>query len=229
MNNTLEVILGMKGSGKTSLCLNKTRGLDRVLFWDYLREYNEGYVVSDPEEFIKVLIANHNKKFRIIYRPDDSRTIDDHFEIFSRAVYSVPNVTVVIEELDLISGSNEMSDGLKKLINYGRHRGINFIGLSRRAHRIPRDLTANADFIYSFYQQEPRDIKYLSEFMGQTAAERVNTLSRDKVKLESEFLKWETGGESTIGVIQWTTKDIVEAPIKKLDIPPKVSENDVDT
>lgn len=70
---------------------------------------------------------------------------------------------------------------------------------------VPRDLTANADVIVSFNQQEPRDVKYLTDYMGE-AGEKVRELQ--KTATTSEFLEWENGA-IRIGKINFLDKRIV--------------------
>lgn len=204
MNNKISVVLGMKGSGKSSYLKSETRKMERLLIWDYLREYDEGRIVHTIEELIPLLTKNFAGKFRIIFRPSGGN-IAEVFDRFSRAAYCMNNMTLVLEEVDKISDPSFMSEGFQELINYGRHKKIDIIAASRRAHCVPRDLTANADVIVSFFQQEPRDVKYITDFMGHEAGERVRTLKIDRSKLQSDVLIWESG-EMKIGVIHWPTK-----------------------
>lgn len=190
-HNEISVILGKKGSGKTSLAWNLIRETPRLLIFDFNREYNGFYTVSNPEDLLKVLQLNFEGNFRVVYQPSPNFEIEEHFQHLSAAVFCMKDMTLLAEEIDLVSTAGDMPDGLKKIINYGRHRGINLIGLSRRAHRVPRDLTANADKIYTFSQFEPRDIRYLAEYMGETASNQVSTLR--KTEKTGEFLMWENG------------------------------------
>lgn len=204
MNNKISVVLGMKGSGKSSYLKAETRKIERLLIWDYLREYEDGRVVYSLEELIPLLAKSYGSKFRLIFRPSGG-DIAEVFDRFSRAAYCMKEMTLVLEEVDKISDPSFMSEGFQELINYGRHKKIDIIAASRRAHCVPRDLTANADVIVSFFQQEPRDVKYISDFMGADAAERVRTLKIDRAALSSELLVWESG-EMKVGVIHWPTR-----------------------
>lgn len=205
--NEITVILGKKGYGKTSYVVAETSFLDRLIFFDYNREYEKGFIVQNPRELINYLRVN-KKFFRIIYRPSAQYTVEQHFDFFSEICFALKNFTVVCEEIDLVSAAGKMPFGLKKIINYGRHNAINLLALSRRAHAIPRDLTANADTIVTFNQQEPRDLKYLSDFMGESNAELVRKL--EKREDHSEFLKWNaTERTPKIGKIFFVDKRII--------------------
>lgn len=188
--NKIVVVLGKKGFGKTSFVVAETDAMNRLIIFDYNREYQKGKIVSTPQEMISQLRLNQQTFFRLIYRPSPEFEIETHFHFLSEICFLVPDHTFVIEEVDLVSQAGFMPSGLKKLINYGRHQAINLFCLSRRAHMVPRDLTANADVIVSFNQQEPRDVKYLVDYMG-SAAEEVRTLK--KTADSSEFIEWENG------------------------------------
>lgn len=190
-HNEITVILGKKGCGKTSLAWNLIRELPRLLIFDFNREYSGFYTVSTPQDLIAVMKLNFEGNFRVCYQPSPDFDIEEHFTHLSAAVFCIPNMTLLAEEIDLVSNAGMMPDGLKKIINYGRHRGISLIALSRRAHKVPRDLTANADKIYTFAQFEPRDIKYLEEYTGGLSEGEVITLKRTDTA--GEFLLWENG------------------------------------
>lgn len=199
--NKITVVLGKKGFGKTSYVVSVTEKLTRLVIFDYNREYQAGKIVSTPQELINQLRLNQNTYFRIIYRPSPALDIHAHFDFFSKIAFEVKNYTLVIEEVDLVSSAGNMPEGLKKIINYGRHHAINLLALSRRAHMVPRDLTANADSIVTFNQQEPRDIRYLADYFGGTV-ERAGGEKADaeaviqslrRVENFSEFLEWENG------------------------------------
>lgn len=192
MRNEIVVVLGKKGTGKTTWTKNFLKDRNRFIIFDYNREYgNLGYVVSSSVKLIDVIKLNYDKNFRIVYQPDDTETLDQHVEHISSIAYATTNLTFVLEEADLVSDASTMPDGLAKLVNYGRHRAIDLVVLSRRAHRMPRDITANADIIITYVQREPRDIKYISDYMGSDVAAEVQKLQ--KTENFSEFIIWKDG------------------------------------
>lgn len=199
--NKITAVLGKKGFGKTTYVVSQTAALTRLIIFDYNREYEQGRIISTPQELINQLRLNQNTYFRLIYRPSPVLDIHAHFDFFSKICFEVKNYTLVIEEVDLVSSAGNMPEGLKKIINYGRHHAINLLALSRRAHMVPRDLTANADSIVTFNQQEPRDIRYLADYFGGTVTRKTGEAldaesviqSLKRVENFSEFLEWENG------------------------------------
>ncbi len=202
--NKITAVLGKKGYGKTSYVISQTADLDRLIIFDYNREYQNGKIIELPQQLIEQVRLNRNSYFRLIYRPAPVLTLKDHFNFFSEICNNVAGYTVVIEEVDYFASAGVMPEGLQKLINYGRHHAINILALSRRAHKVPRDLTANADVIITFNQQEPRDVKYLTDYMGEVG-EKVRTLQR--TDQGSEFLEWQNG-TYRIGKINFVDKRI---------------------
>lgn len=204
--NEIITILGKKGGGKTSLAANLTNESNRLIIFDYNREYERGLIVTNPPKLAQELQKYYQSSFRIIYRPDESLLLDEQFEGFSLIAHAMTNYTLVIEEIDLVASAGFMPQGLQKIINYGRHKGINLIGLSRRAFKVPRDLTSNSDkVIIAGPLNEPRDIKYLADFMDSSDAEKVRNLKRDEGK-GAEFLEWTQEGVR-IGYINFLTKE----------------------
>lgn len=85
-------------------------------------------------------------------------------EFFRFASYT-ENCWVVVDEIDRYAGPAGMDPSLQWVLNYGRHRGISLLGVARRAARVHRDVTSQADILYLFQCREPRDLLYLSNFV----------------------------------------------------------------
>ena len=158
--NIIITILGKKGSGKSYFVKNTIVPLfPRLLIIDPLDEYHYYYVYSLPE-FVGILKENYTKnKFRLVYRP-----LDENEDLFFKFVFSLENVTLIIEEVDGYANGKQTDKYLEKLFKYGRHKNINLICVSRRPAEIGRLLTAQSDIIISFQQTEGRDIDYFKNF-----------------------------------------------------------------
>lgn len=174
MDNTVFVILGRKGSGKSYLSSQIIEEYDRVIVLDSLGEY-EGTVTDGLEETVRTILAVKDKpRFRIVARilaAEDAEKI-------MRLVYEIPNCLFVIEETSLYCSPSYLPDDLARLIRYGRHREISLLFVSRRPSELHRDLTAQADLVVTFQQQEPRDITYLGQIFGRDVAASTVNLDR---------------------------------------------------
>ncbi len=177
MKKTAEitVILGKRGSGKSTLAreLLKRAGDKRVIVIDTFGEHGAGRTVvrSVPELFEAV----KRKAFNIAVQFEDA---DAGFSWACRVAYAARDLMLVCEEVDFYIKANYAPEPFSLLVRYGRHKGVAMTCISRRPPDLWRNLTANADSIFSFQTIEPRDIRYLAEFMGAQNAEGLRSLGK---------------------------------------------------
>jgi len=175
--NLIIVIFGKKGSGKTNLTkylLSKTSSNKSLFIWDFLGEYGDyGYVFTDVIELLKYL-KGHKPPYKIVFQSDNLEDFDKLCQI----VYKVGNTILMIEETDAICNPTSISQNFAYIIRYGRHFNIDIIGITRRPYEINRLLTAQADKLFVFQFNEPRDLTYLKAFMPSDITHRIKTLPR---------------------------------------------------
>lgn len=106
---------------------------------------------------------HYDKDFRIIYRPLEPL---EEFDAVCELVWNCGNCMFLVEEVDTFCGSYEMTREFAHIIQRGRHRAITLIAVSQRPYRINRTLSSQAKEMIIFMQTEPRDIQFLSEFLG---------------------------------------------------------------
>lgn len=174
----ISVVLGRRGSGKTTWIRTRLRTLSRVLVFDTLAEYGSDTEASpDLPSFLDAVERSQGRYFRISfvpYREDPEAALD----IFLRAAWIVGDLTVVIDEVDAVSSPVSVPWELQKLIRYGRHRRLSVIVASRRAAEVPRLITSQADEVVSFNQSEPTDLEYLRRYVSADFADTVSGLPR---------------------------------------------------
>lgn len=155
----------MKGSGKSFLVKDIVRDYSRVIVIDSMGEY-ENEIITGFEACVKrVAQASHEPEFRISLRTDSV----EHDLQLMKVAGTLPSFLLVVEETSKYVSAYGMPEPIENLIRYGRHRDISQIYMARRPSEINRDLTANADVIVTFREQEPRDVTYLRSFMGASA------------------------------------------------------------
>ena len=132
-----------------------------------MSQYYELGVTCLSIDEVKDLWKKNTEKFKIIYAPLD---VEEEFEEICELVYLCGDLTFVVEEMDTFSRQGvPVGDNYKNVIQRGRHKNIEMIGISQRPFGIPRIITAQAKEIYSFIQKEPRDIAYLKDYIGEEA------------------------------------------------------------
>ncbi|MDD3906531.1 MAG: hypothetical protein PHS46_08445 [Candidatus Omnitrophica bacterium] len=173
-SNKIIVILGRKGSGKTEYCRAMMKGLTRFIAYDPVRQFSDGVVFQRVDSLLDFLINNYHNNFKAIYQPqfndDDIDTAQEEFVRLARIVQNLSHVYFIVDEIDIYTSAHQCPAIFKNLILRGRHKEISIITTTRRHTETSRHLTAQADIIVSFHQQEPNDIKYLSQFYGEKAA-----------------------------------------------------------
>jgi DNA helicase HerA-like ATPase len=180
----VRVVLGMRGYGKTTLARTLIAAAPRVVGHDPRREY-DALPLAWPE-FVAYVDRMPVDRFRVTCT--DAAT--GHEEELCAWCYALGEdlnpeegmpggeVMVLLEEADQIAAPGRESKIFKRLVSQGRHIGLAIVAVSRRPAEVSRFLTANADELYIFRTQEPRELEYLRAFIGTEAAAAVQQLQK---------------------------------------------------
>ena len=166
----IHVIFGKKGSGKTTLSkalMLKTGG--RVVFLSPVETVNMKHIELWDIESIPDAMQNLNPGQIVLVRRADIEAMD---VTALTAIITAKGYTVVIDEVDRYKESRELKD----MIHYSRHFDINIIVNTRRYADVPRLLTSQADHLYIFQTNEPRDLDYIRSFCGRHFADKTQNL-----------------------------------------------------
>lgn len=182
--NTVTVVLGKKGSGKSTLVGEIIQDEPRVWVIDSLAEYGKERgleVCSEWEECVSAIEDSPSRsKFqisiRLLHEDDNLDMIDLCYDAAGDINARGHNSLLVIEETSLYVAPTTLPDEIAQLIRYGRHRQLDLVFVSRRSAELHRDLTANADVLVTFRTTEPRDLQYLSAYFTPEEIEKIKTL-----------------------------------------------------
>ena len=158
--NKITVILGRKGTGKTTLAKQRAASVSRLFILDNLAEYREGLIFETFRDLEHYFLLE-GERFRCICR---FRTEEDQEALFD-FIWTVGRCTLLAEECDWYAPSDKgASAAFLNLVKYGRHQEIDIIAVSRRPAEISKMLTSQADELVSFRQTEERDLDYLAHY-----------------------------------------------------------------
>lgn len=193
--NTVELLFGRKGSGKSHRARALALEYPRRLIIDPMREAGgagqgqlPGVVVRSFVDAVDYLRGVKDRPtFSLILRTMDP---EDELQLVALAVHGepedppLPDVVIYLDEIDRHCGPSTLPEPLHKLANYGRHFRVSLIGVARSPKRVHRDLTRAADAIHVGRMNEPADIDYLNDFIGSDLCERARQLQ------DRDFIVW---------------------------------------
>ena len=185
--NVITVVVGKKGSGKTTLARDLVLAAPRRLIMDPMWEHTDGVIVTSFAGFEAYVRPLRHARYAVICRfmdDDDRDAVVDLLTDGEPNNAPLPSVVVLLDEVDRMCSPSTIPEGLRRLVNYGRHFNVSLVAVARRPRQMHRDVTANADRICIGQTQEPRDLDYLAEFIGQELADRAAGLG------EHEFVVW---------------------------------------
>ncbi len=182
----IKLVFGMRGCGKTVKVRNLIRDIRRLLVVDTKGyDYQDGVAFRSLAELKTFWHKVYQGDFRLIYKPqgDDSEIIEDIAEICTLCL-KCENLTLVVEELNIIFDSQRPPTEFNKMIFAGRDPGIDLIGVAQRPVGFGRKLTSQAKEFYIFYNREPDDVRFFKSYVGSEAAEAIRNLEK------YNYVKW---------------------------------------
>lgn len=198
-------VFGMRGFGKTTLARELVAAEPRVLAYDPLDEH--GCLALEWEAFKAYVEANLPRpRFRLAL-VDDAEWSEDFCAIARVLAERQPGYTLLLEEADLVAEPGHEPPVFKWLMRRGRHFGVAVVACTRRPAELSRNVTAFASDMYVFRTQEPRDLVYLTGYLGRDAAAVVEELPLPVI----------TSSTLTVQYVHWTLRGWrVETLVKRI-------------
>lgn len=201
----IRLIFGKRGCGKSVLAEILCRNSKRLIIYDTLGEYRNGVIIEDLEALKDFWGKVYRGNFRIIYQPVDP---ENDFDAICKLVYECGDMTFLVEELDRYSRPLALSLPFKEIIQRGRHRNIELIGVTQRPHGIDKLLTSQAKEMFIFNTTEPRDVEYFKSTVGYKVVVKMADLKEyEYVRYQDGIEQLEVGKEK---IRKWD--DLTESP-----------------
>lgn len=191
--NVLTVILGRKGTGKTTVAVDlisqeaKARG--RVVVIDPVGEYPNGVQISPSDPALDFYLSN--SRFRIAIHP--VRVAD--LNLIVPKILRTGNLLAVIDEAQLFQDASQIPDVLIDLVTLGRRPRVDQIWITQRPTLLHKDVTSQLDVAFLFGAAEPRDLDYLGKRISVAAAEKVSQLR------PFEYVRFQSPDTYTTGTV----------------------------
>jgi len=167
----ITVVLGQRGSGKTSWVKQQLPSLPRFILWNTVSDDYPGFDgVEDNETFFQYVWKKRNGIFQIVINSLEENEAES-FDFVCAVAGAIENVCLIIEEVDTYATPSIIPFELKKLLKIGRHYGVSMIFVSRRPAEINRLITSQAQRFVCFKTIEPNDVRYLRSIIGNPALE----------------------------------------------------------
>lgn len=175
----ITVVLGQRGSGKSTLCKKIAEVYPRLFVIDLLREWGDDdadFITDDFNEFCKILLFTLNRPtFKIVFQfdvesDDDSRKVvfnEVMRLIYKRGIETQTHAAILIEEVHHYASSHSIEKWLRNTTLFGRHARLALLCNSQRPARVHKDIISQANHVCCFRLTENADLDYLEERLGQ--------------------------------------------------------------
>jgi len=175
-DSPITVVLGQRGSGKTSWVKKQLPALPRFVLWNTVNDDYTGFeIVSDTEALFEYVWKRRDSILQVVINYLEEKGEEDKeaegFAFVCKLVEAVENVCFIVEEVDTYATSATIPYELKRLLKIGRHYGVSMIAVSRRPAEINRLITSQAQRFICFKTIEPNDVRYLRSIIGEPATE----------------------------------------------------------
>ncbi|MBD3196326.1 MAG: AAA family ATPase [Candidatus Lokiarchaeota archaeon] len=173
-NPQILMIIGRRGSGKTTLAKKIIDELSNCVILDFFNEYESEIEIYDSEEFIDYVIEQKgiNKKFVSKINDDDENMYVSDFS------YQVGDTTIIFEEVFRFCNRHYIAPELQRITFYGRHKNVKSIIIGQRPAQINRDILSQADSFIFFKLTDSRDLNFIEQRFSKETSELVKSLDK---------------------------------------------------
>lgn len=167
-NASITAVIGATGTGK-STWINR-RFLKplpkRLLIWSHKPDYT---AVSGPQlaDLGAVIAAMRDKSFRLNFCPSwDAKRRAAQFDLFCRAALAAGNLTVIVEELHMVTSPSHAPGPWQQVTCIGRAYGLKVIGTSQRPAHMDKDFLSNSTAVVCFRVNDVNAQRTMAQALG---------------------------------------------------------------
>lgn len=160
----LDVVFGPRGSGKSVYVKHLLQHRAVVLVIDPMSEHGDmGAVTYSVAELCEWILGWEQRggELHAVLQTG----IESEVEEALSASLLLTGGVVAIDEAEIFIGANPLP-GAVELIERGRHYDVDLILATRRPYSLWRNATANASSIVVFRTTEPRDVRYIEDYVS---------------------------------------------------------------
>lgn len=130
-------------------------------------------------------------------------------DVYSSFVRALPGgLTVVLEEVDIITPRGQGGEKLAGLFRRGRHVGLSAIAVTQRPSNVSKEVVAQAERVVAYRLSDPADLAYLAQRCSAAAV----ATGRAAWRTPHTAVVWDRGA---VGVL---TPNYQERPIRAPDL-----------
>jgi len=174
-NTDVVYICGKRSCGKSYLLARLLEKYENYILYDGATHQHsgEGFIVRTPEELLNAIKSGTQQ---IVCQP--LKDGQDIFNEFCKIIWEEGNYTLAVEELGNYCDSYSASEFFDIIARVGRNRGIGIIAINQRPARIWNNFIALIDHWCIFSIDLPKDLKFLSEYIGDSRAQSLKNLPK---------------------------------------------------
>lgn len=165
-NNFIMSIFGKKASGKSYFANWIVAGLNRLIVYDTVHQFNENFIIiTDFQQFEKIVDLIKNGKITLFRLSLQFKEYNKFFADTNKLIVeNLRGITYVIDEVHNYVSANRYEKYLGEMIVEGRHLKINLITISHRPAGLPPSLLLNADYLVIFETSLKRDKDFFQNY-----------------------------------------------------------------
>ena len=174
----LHLVVGKRGSGKSTLTKKLIRDYPRAVIFDPRAEYSRGVQVSTLKGVRDAMVRKWSRGFEIAYVPPAGQEAEALHSLccFLRraqgpyeAGSDPTKMLLVVEEMNLSYPVTKLPNqlyGMDQAINQGRHWGLEIIGVTQRPALVGMNFRDQVSTTYLFALEDEEAVKAMARKFG---------------------------------------------------------------